>query len=130
MSGIQVVKIYRVAIFYGLTAASLLFLAMLLSWGAVSALAQSGDSSTAAPVILTEEQDRYALGRYLEILEDKEQSSKSEKEGKKEIDETKIPLFLSSGADLLVYTPGIPIREDLKRTSLPYEILYPPPNQA
>lgn len=67
---------------------------------------------------------------FAEILEDKEQSAKNEKEGKKEVDETKIPLFLSSGADLLVYIPSIPIREDLKRTSLPYEILYPPPNQV
>jgi len=67
---------------------------------------------------------------FAELLEEKESSAKSEKEGKKEIDESKIPLFLASGADLSFLSPSMPIREELKYTSLPYEILYPPPNQA
>ena len=67
---------------------------------------------------------------FAEILEDKECSSKGDKEGKKEMDESKIHLFLSTAADLLVYCPSIAIRDGLKHTSLPYEILYPPPNQA
>jgi len=67
---------------------------------------------------------------FAELLEEKESSGKSEKEGKKEVDESKIPLFLTTGADLLVYSPTIPIREELKHTSVPFEILYPPPNQA
>lgn len=67
---------------------------------------------------------------FAEILEDKECSGKGEKEGKKEMDESKIPFFLGSSADMLVYSPSIPIREGLKHTSLPYELLYPPPNQA
>jgi len=67
---------------------------------------------------------------FAEILEDKECSSKGEKEGKKEMDESKIPLFLSTTADMLVFSPAIPIREELKHMSVPYEIISPPPNQA
>ncbi len=35
-----------------------------------SALAQSADASEAAPIVLTDDQDRFLLGRHLEILED------------------------------------------------------------
>ncbi|HSF88215.1 MAG TPA: hypothetical protein VLA46_02295 [Saprospiraceae bacterium] len=66
---------------------------------------------------------------FAEILEE-ECSNKSEKEGKKEMDESKIHLYLSTPADMLVVTPSIAIRDGLKNTSLPFEILYPPPNQA
>jgi len=67
---------------------------------------------------------------FAEMLEDTECSGKSEKEGKNEMDESKIPFFLSSPLDMLVYSPSIPIRDGLKHTSLPFKILYPPPNQA
>jgi hypothetical protein len=67
---------------------------------------------------------------FAEILEEKENSAKNEKEGKKEADESKIPVFLTSVEDLRISSPSIPISEGLKHTSPPYEILYPPPNQA
>ena len=67
---------------------------------------------------------------FAEILEDKECSSKGEKESKKETDESKITHFLDAAASMLVSAPSIPIRDELNYTSLPYEILYPPPNQA
>ena len=67
---------------------------------------------------------------FAEILEDKECSNKGEKEGKKEMDESKIHLYLSTPTDMLIFTPSIAIRDGLKNTSLPFEILYPPPNQA
>jgi signal transduction histidine kinase/CheY-like chemotaxis protein len=72
MFGIQVVKTLHPGIFNWLTPVSLVCLAALLGWGAVSALAQSGDPSIPAPVILTDGQDQYPLGRRLEILEDTE----------------------------------------------------------
>jgi len=67
---------------------------------------------------------------YAEILAEKENSEKSEKEGKKEMDESKIPVYLSSAADVLLFFPGIPEGEALSHKSLPCKILYPPPRQA
>ncbi len=67
---------------------------------------------------------------FAEILEDKECSSKGEKESKKETDESKITHFLDTAPSMLVCAPAIPISDELNHTSLPFEILYPPPNQA
>jgi hypothetical protein len=67
---------------------------------------------------------------FAEILEDKECSSKGDKESKKETDESKITHFLDTTSSMLVSAPAIPIIDELNDTSLPYEILYPPPNKA
>jgi len=67
---------------------------------------------------------------FAEILEDKECSNKGDKESKKETDESKITHFLDVTSAMLVSAPSIPSRDELNHNSLPYEILYPPPNQA
>ncbi len=58
----------------GRTLAILVCLVGLIVWGSAYALTQSGDHLTPQPVILTDGQSRYPLGRYLEILEDPEKS--------------------------------------------------------
>lgn len=67
---------------------------------------------------------------FAEILEDKEGSGKSEKESKKETDKSRITNLLATSASMLIFSMTFPIREELKLMTLPYEILYPPPNQA
>lgn len=67
---------------------------------------------------------------YAEILAEKENSEKSEKEGKKEMDESKIPVYISSAIDLLISDPSLPAGEGLRHTFLPSKILYPPPRHA
>ena len=72
MSGFQFIRTHRAGIFCGLIVASILGLVLLPGWGGLAALAQSGDTSSPPPVILTDGQDRYPLGLHLELLEDKE----------------------------------------------------------
>jgi signal transduction histidine kinase len=52
--------------------AGIICLAVLLNQGTFVALAQNGDPALPAPVILTDGQERYPLGRHLEFLEDQE----------------------------------------------------------
>lgn len=67
---------------------------------------------------------------YSETHQEKQSSEKSEKEGKKEMDESKIPFYLVSPIDPKVYLSSIHIAEDLKHSSFDSEVLSPPPKLA
>ena len=67
---------------------------------------------------------------YSETHQEKQSSEKSEKEGKKEMDESKVPFFLVSPIDPKVYLSSIHIAEELKHSSFDSEELSPPPKLA
>lgn len=62
-----------------------------------------------------------------ETHQEKQSSEKGEKEGKKEIDESKIPFFLVSPIDPTVYSGSIHIAVEVLHTSFDSEVLSPPP---
>jgi len=67
---------------------------------------------------------------YSETYQEKQSSEKSEKEGKKEMDESKIPFYIASLTDPKVFPGSIHIAEEVKHTSFDSEVFSPPPKLA